>query len=331
MLGFISNVKLRIMNSKRICWVFAGQGSQYLGMGKLLYANNAVFKNYMEEGSSVVEHQTGYNLCEILYHQSSAIKDFDDLLITHPAVVLIQIALANTLMAEGLNCDYVWGNSIGELAAAVIAGAIDMDTALRLSIDQANAIISHVVPGAMLAVMADPEIYKQSPGLQSCEWAGQSFKGHFTLSGSNEQINTAIAFLKKERIFHQKIAVSYPFHSTHINSAMNSFFEKAELIQFKAFKKQMCSSAHVSFLESLNAQKCWQAVREPIQFQNSYEFLASKVDLFVDLSPSASMATLLKYNQQYSDVKFISTLNAYQKDISWLDKVKQAYFSVGQA
>ena len=86
--------------SMKICWVFAGQGSQYLGMGKALYDSHPVFKSVMDEGFAEIATQTSKDLLATLYQNQANNTVFNELILTHPALVLIQVALAKTLLSE---------------------------------------------------------------------------------------------------------------------------------------------------------------------------------------------------------------------------------------
>src|SRR5690242_15974263 len=125
--------------SNNMVFLFSGQGSQYRGMGSSLFKNNAVFRRSIEQSDAIVQQLLGRSLINELYFISNPV--FDDLLITHPAIVAVEIAMWQVMNDMGLQPAYVTGNSLGEFAAAVASGVWSAEHAVEASVEQAKSVV----------------------------------------------------------------------------------------------------------------------------------------------------------------------------------------------
>src|SRR5436309_1981687 len=121
--------------------MFSGQGSQYFQMGKELFKTNDTFRNWMVRLDPIAKELTGYSVIETVYSDGSRKGDsFDRTLLTHPAIFMVEYALAQALMHAGVLPDMVLGVSMGSFAAATVAGFIEVEDALASVVHQAIAI-----------------------------------------------------------------------------------------------------------------------------------------------------------------------------------------------
>ena len=105
-------------------------------MGKTLYDSNPSFSKSLNQSDAFVKQHLGRSIIEELYHNTH--ESFDDLLITHPAIVAIELAMLEVMKDLGIIADYVSGNSLGEFAAGVAAGIWTTEMALEAAVEQAK-------------------------------------------------------------------------------------------------------------------------------------------------------------------------------------------------
>ena len=98
--------------------MFSGQGSHYYQMGKDLYESHPVFRSQMEQGDAIVRALAGRSVLDELFRHPISMP-FDDLVISHPALIMLEYALFRVLVSEGIVPDCVWGSSAGEFAAGI--------------------------------------------------------------------------------------------------------------------------------------------------------------------------------------------------------------------
>ncbi|MGO4752720.1 acyltransferase domain-containing protein, partial [Streptomyces sp. 2MCAF27] len=178
-----------------VVFMFPGQGSQYYQMGKELFDHNEVFRTALLRYDAVVAEELGESLLARIHDPGKSKSEaLIDTRITHPTIVMLELALADTLSALGITPDYVLGVSLGEYAAAVVAGSLDPADCLRLLTRQAAALRGSP-PGGMLAVLAELEVLDRVPALRACEIAAHNYPGNFVVSGAEEVLARAEAAL----------------------------------------------------------------------------------------------------------------------------------------
>jgi len=284
---------------KPIVFLFSGQGSHYYQMGRELFTQNSTFKQWLLTGDSIFQSQTGQSLLHELYSDQHKKSDiFKRTLFTHPAIFIVQYALAQTLIAEGIEPDLVVGTSLGEFAAAVVAGCIDFESALKTVILQAQLIESYCSPASMLAVLHSPEIYHTQSYLhQRSEMASSNFHQHFVLSSSLNQLGEIESFLKAQNITTQFLAVSHGFHSRYIDTAKTSFLEAINLLPLKPPQLSHISCIYAKQINNKKLDYFWDIIRKPILFQQTIQTLETENHYqYIDVGPAGTLTTFVKYN-----------------------------------
>ena len=168
----------------RTVFLFGGQGSQFFGMGQSLYADHAGFRREVQRLDEVARSMLGRSVMEVVFDPERRLSEpFDDTLLSHPAIFIIEVALARTLMAEGVLPDVLMGASLGEFASLVVAGAVPVEIALRACIEQAQLFIAHCAPGGMIAILDDVNLYYETEWLHDgAALAAINFARHFVIS-----------------------------------------------------------------------------------------------------------------------------------------------------
>lgn len=310
----------------QIVFMFTGQGSQYFQMGRELYEQHPVFRRVVDQGEAHVRRRLGRSLTGELYGRPRA-DPFDDLALSHPALMVVGCALAETLVAEGIRPDMVWGSSLGELIAGVCAGVWSFESALETVMEQARLVTQTCPPGGMLAVLADPALFAQlrDEG-HALALAGINFHSHFTVSGPSEALARAQAALSARGVTHQRLPVGYAFHSSAVDPIEQPFLRFCSTLPFNHRPRTaFLSSACAGPLTEVTPQSFWSAVRGPMRFRDAAQRLeAGGASVFVDCGPSATAATLVKYNLSRSSGSVcFPVLSPYHQGLQQLERLKQ--------
>jgi len=302
-------------------FLFSGQGSQYRRMGEALYRASPAFARSLDKSDEIVTRLIGRSLINELYHEDKEL--FDDLIITHPAIVAVEIAMIDLMKGEGIEPDYVSGNSLGEFAAAVAAGIWSHETALEASIEQAISIVDgDVQAGGMLAVMTEEEEklidYLDEYNLYL---ASKNFPGHYTVSGTVEDLGALQRKLEKEKVHFVRLPVKYPFHCGLIDTGDTMFDHYAR------FTSEL-SRPSTNFVSGLYAQS---ADRVPIDYFSFVSFMEEVGPLlYLDLGPSGTSATFVKYNlSSTSKSKTHTIMTPYHKEVFQLASLKKILKATG--
>jgi len=316
------------LSSKPIIFLFSGQGSHYYQMGRELFEKHAYFKQIMLAGEKIFIAQTGLSLLEIIYSDKHNKADiFNKTLFTHPAIFMLEYALAQTLIAENIIPDAVLGTSLGEFAAATIGGCLDFETALNYVILQAQLIEAHCQTASMTAILASLQLYQEHLLLmQNSTLASINFDQHFVITASIQELEHIEQFLKTKQLTYQRLAVSHGFHSPWIQSAELYFLNTIPALTLKNPILPMISCAEAKMLSAVPSSHLWNAIQKPILFQETIQALEKNNSyIYLDVGPSGTLATFTKYNlPPGSSSMTFATLTPFRSSVDNLLKIKNA-------
>ncbi|MGB5979337.1 MAG: ACP S-malonyltransferase, partial [Cyclobacteriaceae bacterium] len=163
-------------------YIFPGQGSQYQGMGKSLYEENARAKELFDQADQIL----GFSLTEVMFTGSD--EDLKQTNVTQPAIFLHSVAIAET--TEDFNPDMVAGHSLGEISALVAARSLSFEDGLRLVSQRANAMqkACEANPSTMAAILAltDDQVKEICAGIDDTVVAANfNSPGQVVISGTH--------------------------------------------------------------------------------------------------------------------------------------------------
>ena len=320
--------------TKSIIFMFSGQGTQYFQMGRALYETLPKFRQTMDVLNGIYREVTNCSLIAELYGVKKPTELCDDLLISHPAIVMIEHALAQTLAEDGVVPVGTLGYSVGSFAAAVTAGLISAEQALTLAIRQAQAIQIHCQPGAMWALLTDSAIYAQSDLHHYAVIAAINFNGNFVIAAQEQHRIAIKQLLKENSISGQLLPVRFAFHSPWIDPAKEIFLKEMSnylppLVQVSALPLWCC--ALQAPLHRLPPDYFWTVVRRPVNLIQTVAQLEQRHGqlLYVDMGPSGSMATILKYLLPKSSPSVVMpVMSLFGDDVNNLASVRKAISSM---
>ncbi len=219
-------------------YIFPGQGSQFVGMGKDLYENNAECRDLFEHANEIV----GFRISDLMFDGTP--EDLKQTRVTQPAVFLHSVILAAS-MGDEFQPDMVGGHSLGEFSALVASKAINFEDGLRLVVARANAMqrCCEKHPSTMAAILKlDDKTVEEVCAQVSAEGhivvpANYNTPGQLVISGTNEGVALASERLKALKGRALPLAVGGAFHSPLMEPAR---LELAEAIQHTQFHTPIC-------------------------------------------------------------------------------------------
>jgi trans-AT polyketide synthase/acyltransferase/oxidoreductase domain-containing protein len=316
------------MNKKNV-FMFSGQGSQYYQMGKGLYQTEPQFRKWMDELDRIAKRMIGTSIIETIYEEEKKVYEvFSRTLLTNPAIYMVEMALAQTLIDYGIQPDCVVGASLGEFASATIAGMISHEKGLELAIKQAVCLERTCPPGSIIAVFGKPELCEQVDLIrQNSELVAISSETHFVISGSEKSLESVCQYLKENSFMHQKLPVSHGFHSFNIDPAYPSFHEIIKAEKIGAPQIPFISSLYGREVYEIQPEYFWQVIRKPILFREALESLNSDAHIynFIDLGPTGTLANIAKHyhNGSLQQSQLFPIMTQYLNEVDNIHQVQR--------
>jgi [acyl-carrier-protein] S-malonyltransferase len=287
---------------KKIALLFPGQGSQYVGMGKVLFENYECVRQTFEEACEALE----FDLKKVCFEGD--LEELTKTEITQPAILTASVAAFRVYMQEiGLKPSFAAGHSLGEFSALTCAGAIKFADAVRL-VRQRGFLMQQAAAagtGSMAAVNGlDKGIIEQ-------ECAKYSSDGHVVvisnynspeqnvISGHKEAVQKVSEKLTELGARSIPLKVSAPFHSPLMQPAADKFMDVLENYSYSDLLFPVISNAHAlpykgqgEIIENLKMQ-----IVSPVRWQESMDYLQKQgVTDVVEVGPQTVLRNLMKKN-----------------------------------
>ncbi len=286
--GLSSGHKALAIRSKLV-FVFSGQGSQWFGMGRTLLLHEPVFREVIERCALAMRPHTDWSLIAELAATDSAESRLNDVDVIQPALFAVQVALAALWRSWGVEPDAVVGHSMGEVAAAYVAGALSLEDAALIICKRSHLVKRTVGQGAMASVELSIEDARRAiVGYEDrVSIAVSTSPASTVLSGDPAALAEILAQLQSRDIFCRMVKVDFASHSPQMDPLRPELLQALEEVQPHLASVPIYSTVLNSVADGseFDALYWTRNLREPVLFSASVQrLLEDGYDTFLEIS-----------------------------------------------
>jgi acyl transferase domain-containing protein len=303
-----------------IVFMFSGQGSQYVNMGKELYQQEAVFRQHIDYCASYLYRPLGLDLRDVLYPTESnraiAEQQLKQTAIAQPAIFTIAYAIAQLWMHWGIKPHAMIGHSIGEYVAACLAGVFSLDEALTL-VAERGRLMQQQPTGAMVAISRSPEEIKSFLNAD-ISLAAINSPTNCVVSGTTEAISSLIVILTEREIEHRPLHISHAFHSPMMEPAVSPLVTAFAQVRLQAPKIPYLSNVTgkwITDLEATSANYWGQHLRQAVRFsEEMQQLLEDPHAIFLEVGAGNTLSSLVMRHPDRKNEHLVLTSLPHPKD-----------------
>ena len=220
----------------RVAFLFTGQGSQYVGMGRQLYETQPTFRRSLERCAEILRPCLERPLLDVVYPTGDALSPLNETAYTQPALFALEYALAELWKSWGIEPSVVLGHSVGEYVAACVAGVFSLEDGLKLIAERGRLMQALPQDGEMVAVFADEVRVAAACCPYASEVSIAAINGpeHVVISGRGQAVQQIVAALQAAGVRTQKLQVSHAFHSPLMEPMLEEFARTARQVTYRS-------------------------------------------------------------------------------------------------
>ncbi|MEG4941332.1 type I polyketide synthase [Microcoleus sp. F4-D5] len=307
---FTSNIEPK---ERPVVYMFSGQGSQYVNMGRELYDSESIFREQVDRCAELLLPELGIDLRLVLYPSAEktevAARELKQTKIAQPALFVIEYALAQQWQAWGVQPEAAIGHSIGEYVAACIAGVFSLEDALSL-VAARGEMMQQMPIGAMLSIFLPKEKVQTLLGTE-LSLATINSQSSCVVSGPVAAVEALEKQLASQDIQCRRLQTSHAFHSWMMDPMLDGFARRVKQVNLQPPKIPYISNLTGKWITVTQATdpNYWvRHLRETVLFEEGLQNLLPDPDrVLLEVGPGRTLSTLAKRHPDKSTAQLVLT------------------------
>lgn len=297
--------------ARKIVFVFPGQGSQWVGMGRRLMAQEPLFRHMLEQCEAAMRPYVTWSLAEqVSLDEGAPGWRMDEIDVIQPTLLSIEIALATLWRAWGVEPSAVIGHSMGEVAAAFCAGALTLDEAMCVICRRSGLLRRTSGQGAMAVVELSIEEAQQAlAGYEDrLSIAVSNSLRSTVLSGEPAALHEVIETFQQQDVFCRLVKVDVASHSPQMDSLRDDLVAALRGLHPSAGSVPIYSTALSAVIDGSGCDATYWAanLRQPVLFSKMVQqLLADDHTAFIEMSPHPILLPAVQQGMQHAGMEGI--------------------------
>lgn len=311
--------RCRLTAAPRIGFLFTGQGSQYVGMARSLYETQPTFRKILDQCEEILQDDLEQPLLKVIFAGSDEHALLHETAYTQPALFAIEYALARLWQSWGVEPSVVLGHSVGEYAAACIAGIFSLEDGLRLIAARGRLMQQLPHDGSMAVIFApvdrvEPAIARLRDHVSIAAYNGPE---NIVISGATAAVRTLVEQFERDGISTQQLTVSHAFHSPLMEPMLDEFERVAASIAHQLPRVPLVSNLTGQLMtgEAPDANYWREHVRNPVRFAQGMQVLAEQeLQAVLEVGPATTLIGMGRRCLPQSKLVWLASLRKGQDD-----------------
>jgi acyl transferase domain-containing protein len=274
-------------------FMFPGQGSQYIEMGKSLYQHLPEFRATFDQCCAVLSREMQLDFKSFIFDAANQ-ETLENTRYTQPALFAIEVSLGTMLLNWGIRPAMMVGHSVGEFVAAQLAGVFELDDALKLIVARGR-LMSELPRGRMLSVRGPLEAVMAAAG-EEVDIASINGPVHCVLAGSNEQIARVQERLEAAGLACRPLHTSHAFHSAMMSPVVEPFLAVVRSVKLRAPQLPIISTVKGAPMTEADATDPYywaNHLRATVKFSPAlFASMGLGGNIFVEVGPRTTLSSL---------------------------------------
>ncbi|MFX0082695.1 MAG: SDR family NAD(P)-dependent oxidoreductase [Candidatus Hodarchaeota archaeon] len=332
--------------STDLCFLFSGQGSQYVGMSRELYEKFQVVKDTLDKANDICKDFGGFDLLEVIFGSPNLSQEensnrLQQTEFTQPAIYSVEMALLQLFKTKDLTPGIVGGHSLGEFVALTTAGVLSFEDGLKIVIKRGEAMskLPLGVQCSMAAIFISPEVVEKTLdelSIDDVSISNYNSTSQTVISGELSAVESVVKVFSEKEIRALKLNVSNAFHSkfvTHAEEKLESFLKT---IEFKSPRIPVFSNVtgkiypdNPDKIKSILLKQITSPVRWVDEILNIYQNGGRK---FIEIGPKKALFFFTKdILKKYKDIEVDFTLSPKSSEEEHIQKIFEKFSSIKSA